>query len=215
VDEIGNSAERRQEALRFYRLAQEAGVLTSVTDNSMHGGVHLMAQPRFDDIIAMRLYNFITPEMIAGARTSDDRLWLYNLASGGWDARRDRFVFGLFTERCAAEGCAQWAFQWPNGNTDPYEAAAAGESSGYHYALPAPDGPLPTLALEGVREGVDDARYLALLRQDSPESVAARLDDIEPLGTTVEAYVSRHSGSFLDVRRWRMAREAMAETDGR
>jgi hypothetical protein len=181
-------------------------VLTSVTDNSMHAGVHLMGQRRFDDIIAMRLYNFITPEMIAQTRRSGDRLWLYNMGSGGWEAKRDRFVFGLFTERCGAEGYSQWAFQWPSGRLSPYEAAAQGQRTGYHYALPAPDGPLPTLALEGVREGIDDARYLALL---PPASRLAFLKDIEPLRTRITDYLERHSGPFFDVRRWRIAREAM------
>jgi hypothetical protein len=208
VDEIGNSSQRRRTALRFYRLAQEAGVLTSVTDNSMHGGVHLMGQRRFDGIIDMRLYNFITPEMIRHARESNDRLWLYNLGSGGWNAKRDRFVFGFFTERCGAEGYSQWAFQWPSGNVNPYEAAAAGKRSGYHYALPAPDGPLPTLALEGVREGIDDARYLTLL---PPTARPAFLDDIEPFSTRISSYLGRHSGNFLDAKRWRIAREAMRE----
>jgi len=206
VDEIGNSEERRQEALRFYRLAQEADVLTSVTDNSMHAGMHLMGQARFDQIIAMRLYNFITPEMIEHTRRSGDRLWLYNLGSGGWEAKRDRFVFGLFTERCGAEGFSQWAFQWPPGTVNPYEAALAGQPSGYHYALPAPDGPLPTLALEGVREGIDDARYLSLLPL---KSRAAFLKDIEPLSTTISTYLDQHSGSFFDLKRWRVAREAI------
>ncbi|MBC7288950.1 MAG: hypothetical protein H5T86_13130, partial [Armatimonadetes bacterium] len=149
VDEIGNGVDRQREALRFYRLAQEAGVLTSVTDNSMHGGVHLMGQQRFDEIIAMRLYNFIVPEMIEHARASGDRLWLYNVGSAGWWAKLDRFVFGFFTERCGAEGCAQWAFQWPRGQGGPYRASEAGEPTGWQYALPDPDGPLPTVALEG------------------------------------------------------------------
>jgi hypothetical protein len=209
IDEIGNSAERRQNALRFYRVAKEAGTLTSVTDNSMHGGVHLMGQPRFDDIIDMRVYNFITPKMLEHTRQSGDRLWLYNLGSGGWDAKRDRFVFGLFTERCDAEGYSQWAFQWPPGNSSPYEAIASGGRSGYHYALPSPDGPLPTLALEGVREGIDDARYLALLRQQSPGSETAFLDDVEPFSTRIGEHISGHSGSFFDMRRWRMARAAI------
>lgn len=209
VDEIGNSEERRREALRFYRLAQEAGGLTSVTDNSMHGGVHLMGQPRFDEIIALRLYNFITPEMIEHTLHSGDGLWLYNLASGGWEALRDRFVFGLFTERCGAAGCAQWAFQWPSGNANPYESAASGQGSGYHYALPALDGPLPTLALEGLREGIDDARYLALLRQRKPGSPAASLEDIEPSSPAIAEYLRQRRGNFFDVRRWRLAREAM------
>jgi hypothetical protein len=209
IDEIGNSEERRRDALRFYRVATEAGVLTSVTDNSMHGGVHLMGQPRFDDIIAVRLCNFITPEMIDHARGSADRLWLYNLASGGWSAKRDRFVFGLLTERCGAEGCAQWAFQWPPGNTDPYEAAAAGERTGYHYALPAPDGPLPTVALAGVREGIDDARYLALLKARAPGSSAAALDAVPRVSVAIPEYLEAHDANSFDVWRWRMAQAVM------
>jgi len=209
IDEIGNSSERRQDALRFYRIAREAGALTSVTDNSMHGGVHLMGQSRFDDIIDMRLYNFITPEMIEHTQQSGDVLWLYNMASGGRNAMRDRFVFGLFTERCGAAGYSQWAFQWPSGNVNPYEAAMAGKRSGYHYALPAPDGPLPTAALEGVREGIDDARYLAYLRQRNPGAEAAFLDDIEPFSTQIREYLDNRCGNFLDVKRWKIAKQAM------
>jgi len=209
VDEIGNGVDRQQEALRFYRDAQEAGVFTSVTDNSMHGGRHLMGEPRFDDIIAMRVYNFITPEMIASTHASQDRFWLYNLGSGGWSGKRDRFVFGLFTERCGAEGYHQWAFQWPGGS-DPYEASATGQSVGWNYALPAPDGPLPTIGLEGVREGIDDARYLALVRARSPGSSAASLDDIEPVSPRIGEYLDAHDANAFDVRRWRMARAAMA-----
>jgi len=207
VDEIGNSPERRRTALRFYSLAHEAGVLTSVTDNSMHGGVHLMGQKRFDEIIEMRLYNFIMPEMIEQTRRSGDRLWLYNLGSGGWDAKRDRFVLGFFVERCGAEGYSQWAFQWPSRNVNPYEAAAVGGRTGYHYALPAPDGPLPTVALEGVREGIDDARYLSLL---PPKLRRNFLKEIEPFSVHIDDYLSRHTGVYFDVRRWLIARKALS-----
>jgi hypothetical protein len=206
VDEIGNAPERRQEALRFYRIAKEAGVLTSVTDNSMHGGVHLMGQKRFDEIIDMRLYNFITPEMIEHTRKSGDRLWLYNLGSAGWSAKLDRFVFGLFAERCGAEGVSQWAFQWPSGGSNPYEAAAKNQPTGWHYALPAPDGPLPTLALEGVREGIDDARYLNLL---SPKQRNAFLAVIKPFSTAISEYLAEQSGKAFDALRWRIAREVI------
>ncbi|MCS7254861.1 MAG: DUF6067 family protein [Armatimonadota bacterium] len=206
VDEIGNAPERRQEALRFYRVAKEAGVLTSVTDNSMHGGVHLMGQKRFDEIIDMRLYNFVTPEMIEHTRRSGDRLWLYNLGSTGWNAKLDRFVFGFFAERCGAEGVSQWAFQWPSSALSPYEAAAKNERTGWHYVLPAPDGPIPTLALEGVREGIDDARYLHLLPQKQRDSFLA---EIKPLSIAIRGYLSERSGKALDVMRWKIAREAL------
>lgn len=210
VDEIGNSAEKRELALRFYKEAEGAGVLTSVTDNSMSVGVHLMGRPEFDEIITMRLYDYITPEVIANARASRDHLWLYNMASGGWFPKRDRFIYGLFTERCSAEGCAQWAFQWPQGDRGPYGQAAAGESPGWHYALPAPDGPLPTLALAAVREGIDDARYLACLEKRAPGSPEASLEDIEPITARVAAYVDALDGRGFDARRWRMARAAIA-----
>jgi len=211
VDEIGNGVDRQREALRFYRVAQEAGVLTSVTDNSMHGGVHLMGQARFDEIIAMRLYNFIVPEMIESARASRDRLWLYNVGSAGWWAKLDRFVFGLFTERCGAEGCAQWAFQWPRGEAGPYRASEAGQETGWHYALPAPDGPLPTVAFEGVREGIDDARYLEVLRARDPKSPAASLSDIEPVSPRIRDYLDAHDATSFDCHRWRVARAAMED----
>jgi len=211
VDEIGNSPEKRQEALRFYRLAKEAGVLTSVTDNSMHGGVHLMGQKRFDDIIDMRLYNFITPEMIEHARKSGDRLWLYNMGSAGWNARLDRFVFGFFAERCGVEGVSQWAFQWPSSGVNPYEAAAKNERTGWHYALPAPDGPLPTIALEGVREGIDDARYLHLLPQKQGDMFLA---GIKPLSTKVWDYLAEWSGKAFEAMRWKIAREALKKFKG-
>ncbi len=215
VDEIGNSVEKRQLALRFYAQAAAAGVLTSVTDNSMSVGVHLMGWPEFDRIITMRLYNYVTPEVITHARSSRDRLWLYNMASGGWSPKRDRFVYGLFTERCGAEGCAQWAFQWPQGDRGPYGQAAAGDSPGWHYALPAPDGPLPTLALAAVREGIDDARYLALLQATAPDSPEASLDDIEPITARVEGYVRALDGRGFDARRWRIARAAMSASHSR
>ncbi|GIX06129.1 MAG: hypothetical protein KatS3mg115_0532 [Candidatus Poribacteria bacterium] len=214
VDEIGNSEERRREALRFYRLATEADVLTSVTDNSMHGGVHLMGQERFDAIVRMRVYNFIVPEMIEDARASGDSLWLYNLSSGGWDGKRDRFLFGRFTERVGAEGNLQWAFQWPSGNRSPYQAAAAGERTGYHYALPAPDGPLPTLGLEGVREGIDDARYLELLRRRRPERVEALLEDIPLYSFRIEEYLDSRGGASFEAWRWRVAREILRAESG-
>ncbi len=207
VDEIGNAPERRQDALRFYKLAKEAGVLTSVTDNSMHGGVHLMGQPRFDQIIDVRVYNFITPEMIEDCRKSGDHLWLYNFGSCGWYGRLDRFVYGFFTERCGAEGYSQWAFQWPGGSKDPYEAALNGEFSGYHYALPAPDGPLPTLALEAVREGIDDARYLHLL---PPSLRASYLSDIQPLSLSIPEWLEGKSSNFFDIRRWQIAQRALS-----
>jgi len=126
--------------------------------------------------------------------------------NSGGSAKGDRFIFGLFSERCGAEGHSQSAFQWPNGTTNPYEDAAPGRSGGHQYALPARDGPLPTLALVGVGEGTEDARNLALL---PPQARSAFLSDIEPCSTRIGEHLEGHSGNFLDARGWKMARETM------
>ncbi|MGA2863315.1 MAG: hypothetical protein ABSF95_02395 [Verrucomicrobiota bacterium] len=213
ADEIGNSKERVRTALRYYRLAKDSGVLTSVTDNSMHGGVHLLGQKRFDDVIDLRVYNYITPEMLRTAGDSHDGLWLYNLGTGGARPAQERFVFGFFAERCGADGYAQWAFQWPVGNQSPYAAAAAGSKAGWDYALPAPDGPLPTIGLEAARQGIDDARYVALLRKASPKMAAAILNDIEPYSNLIGDYIQSHPGNAADIRRWKIARAVMSCKD--
>ncbi|MDQ2731416.1 MAG: hypothetical protein M3Y56_07140, partial [Armatimonadota bacterium] len=117
VDEIGNSPERRRDALRFYDLATQAGVLTSVTDNSVGGGAILTAQPRYSRITKLRLFDFLWPGLIQRTRETGGIPWAYNIGSSGWNGAQDRLAFGLFTDRMGAEGCAQWAFAYPEGNT--------------------------------------------------------------------------------------------------
>lgn len=209
VDEIGNSPERRRDALRFYDLATQAGVLTSVTDNSPGGGIILTAQPRYSRIAKLRLFDFLWPEVIRLTRETGGIPWAYNLGSNGWNPAEDRLAFGLFTDRIGAEGHAQWAFAYPEGNTSPYEAAAAGKPTGYHYALPAPDGPLPTVALEAVREGIDDARYRALAMQLAPGSPTLSLKEIPPYSFRMDEFLQTHSPQWFDIERWHFARAAM------
>lgn len=211
VDEIGNSVERQQEALRYYPLAQKAGALTSVTDNSMWGGQYLTGQPRFDRVIDMRVFNFILPEMVQTTRQSGDRLWLYNLGDLTLTPRRERFVFGLFTDRCGADGYLQWAFQWPHQNKSPYESAAAGRFEPYNYVLPAPDGPLPTIGFEAVREGIVDARYLELARQAGLPDSRFLAKDLTQDSTAIGSFLDRHGDNFNDAVRWKVARAVLAE----
>jgi len=44
---------------------------------------------------------------------------------------------------------------------------------GFMYVKPAPDGPVPTCAWEGVREGIDDARYAFTLQELIKEAKAS------------------------------------------
>ena len=209
VDEIGNSVERQEQALHYYAIAKQAGVLTSVTDNSMWGGQYLTAQPRFDQVIDMRVFNFVLPEMIQTTRASGDRLWLYNLGDVAMSPRRDRLIFGLFTERCGADGYLQWALQWPHQNKSPYESAAAGRYEPYHYVLPAPDGPLSSVGFEAVREGITDARYEALAEGAGLNGLDYLPSDLPQDSTAIGSFLDRHGTNFNDVLRWKAARAVL------
>lgn len=202
-DEIGNTIPRQQEALHYYPLAKAAGCLTSVTDNSMWGGQFLTAQARFDRVIEMRVFNFVLPEMLAQTRQSGDRLWLYNLGNPVIDPLQGRVAFGLFTERCGAEGYLQWAFQWPHQLKSSYASAASGRFEPYQYALPAPDGPLPTVDLELVREGIIDARYLALAREAGIATDPFLPDDLPADSTAIGPFARAHANGYFDAWRWR------------
>lgn len=210
VDEIGNSAARQEEALHYYPLVQHAGALTSVTDNSMWGGQYLTGQPRFDQVIDMRVFNFILPEMIESTRHSGDRLWLYNLGDLTLSPRRERFVYGLFTERCGADGYLQWAFQWPHENKSPYESAAAGRFEPYNYVLPAPDGPLPTIGFEAVCEGIVDARYLKLARRAGLPMSNFLPADLTQDSTAIGTFLDHCGQNFNEAVRWKAARAVLA-----
>jgi hypothetical protein len=89
-------------------------------------------------------------------------------------------------------------------------AAETGAKPGWHYALPAPDGPLATLGLEAIRQGIDDARYVALLKKVNPSAVKALLSEIEPFSASIPDWVEAHPGNSPESLRWKFARAAMA-----
>ena len=48
------------------------------------------------------------------------------------------------------------------------------------------------VGLEAARQGIDDARYVALLRKASPETAAAILKDIELYSNLIGEYIESH-----------------------
>ena len=120
-----------------------------------------------------------------------------------------RVAFGLFTERCGAEGYLQWAFQWPHQLKSPYASAASGRFEPYQYVLPAPDGPLPTVDFELAREGIIDARYLALARSAGIATDRFLPDDLPADSTAIGPFARAHADGYFDAWRWRVARAAI------
>ena len=86
----------------------------------------------------------------------------YGIYNGGSSAEkisafvRDRFFFGLYGFRTGAREIMQWVYQFGKPFEEPFRG-----NHGYSYQTP--EGPLPSIALQCVREGVDDYRYVQLL----------------------------------------------------
>jgi len=101
--------------------------------------------------------NRFTPEI---ARALLDHKRPYGVYNGaGHTLAGPRYFFGFYGFKTGAAQIAQWVYRFGDGGLKGFRQ----DDEGYAYA--APDGPLPSLAWESVREGVDDYRYVHLLRQ--------------------------------------------------
>ena len=88
---------------------------------------------------------------IADARMYGKELWTYDCTLAPVDPEMNRYHFGLWAWVSGVKGCALWAYF--DGNPK------------LSYVYPTADDLVPTIGWEGVREGVDDYRYLATLRK--------------------------------------------------
>ncbi len=78
----------------------------------------------------------------------------------------NRLLAGLYLCKSGLTGVMPWAYMAYNG--DPYQDDDEGAKD-MCVAYPSQEGPIPTLAWEAFREGVDDCRYYAAVR-DRPEA---------------------------------------------
>ena len=108
-------------------------------------------------------------EMARQAASKGKLLWSYDCNLAPVDAENARFYFGWYCWKAGIKGSALWAYSDP-GSTggDGWQKALTNLSATeLHYAFvcPTADDLVPTIGWEAVREGIDDHRYLATLRQ--------------------------------------------------
>jgi hypothetical protein len=108
-------------------------------------------------------------EMARQADSKGKLLWSYDCNLAPVDAENARFYFGWYCWKAGIKGSALWAYSDP-GSTggDGWQKALIDLSATeLHYAFvcPTADDLVPTIGWEAVREGIDDHRYLATLRQ--------------------------------------------------
>lgn len=166
------------EAIRTLSVIKEAGFRTF---NTCYGKA---VRESLDPYLDYRCYNnigflsMVTPEATQTLReetlASHDVFWWYgtgcytngHLIQDG-NTLVNRFMGGIHFWRTGATGCWSWTFLRPKGDAyDDFDGGSQRESKDACIAYPTPDGKalVPTLQWEGLREGVDDYRYLYTLK---------------------------------------------------
>lgn len=98
----------------------------------------------------------ITPEILQQMKDTHTTLWLYNVGDL-------RYTWGYYPFRVDAKG----RFQWFNstGNCFPFDDFDSGYGDTVYSAFVAgPDGPISMINALNMRDGLDDFRYLTLLK---------------------------------------------------
>ena len=157
VDEIGNSPERGKKANYECRLiARVPGATSYITVNNYAAG------EKWGDTFDIWCGNIVyTAEQEAKLLSRGKRYMRYGSAYLN-DPRKARNTCGFGFYRRPAEAMFYWHYQACVG--DPFNDLD-GSSRDWCAAYPGPDGELiPTTDWEGLREGIDDMRYIATLK---------------------------------------------------
>ena len=115
-------------------------------------------------------------------------------------AAAGRFIYGLYGFKTGIQGYNPWHHGHWRGN--PFNEMDHFYSGG-RFVLPGPEGPLPTLAYEGAREGIDDMRYIYTLQRaigrtrnaDAAKAAAALLVEIRAQVPSYRDWVMRFAAS--------------------
>lgn len=121
-----------------------------------------------DELLApyIRTIYFTSPDRVKERFCRNDGIVFgnYNSGSGGKNPLIDRFCYGVWPLQANLDAVSNWAYTWKMHPNAP---------DGNRYVFPAADGPIPTLAWEAIREGIDDQRYLLTFRRLAREAMAS------------------------------------------
>jgi hypothetical protein len=160
MDEPGGHPENLKDTLYYNSLAKRhfpeltswcsigGGLTTGIDEISILGkDVDVLVTNRFTPDILKRLLARMKPYGVYNAGSSAEAVNSFV---------RDRYFFGVYGWKTGASEITQWAYNFGNPWKEPFR-------SNHGYAYPAEDGPIPSIAFESIREGIDDYRYHDLL----------------------------------------------------
>ena len=147
------------EAAYYYGLAKQK-MPQIETSTTIGGGIAMGVDElgKLGPVVDFFQTNRFTPEI---ARVLADRKKPFGVYNGtGNTAAGARYFFGFYGWKTAAQEVSQWVYHFGNAGLTGLRA----DDEGFVYETP--EGPLPTIAWEAVRQGVDDFQYLDLLASE-------------------------------------------------
>jgi hypothetical protein len=157
IDEAGPRPDAMEFAKYYYKLLKEnfPDVKTFADVGPWKGEDEILSP--YVDIMC---YACQFAKEIERCKKAGDEFWIYN--QGGWGRfnKVDRFTRGLYTWKTGAKGVFDWVYTWW---IEPKVPPSWHPS--FIYVIPSPDGPVPTIGWENIREGIDDAKYIYTLSQ--------------------------------------------------
>jgi hypothetical protein len=167
VDEPANSEQKKGQAIRLYKLLKEIGCGTFTTADV------IFCNQVLDPWLDVRCYNINyvgktadqCAQRRAEAEASDDLFWWYG--SGCYPEQEgklfaNRHLTGFLFWKTGASGQWSWTFQRPYG--DPYnDFDGIAKDACITYPAKTNEVSISTLQWEGIRQGIDDARYVYTL----------------------------------------------------
>jgi hypothetical protein len=121
------------------------------------------------------------------ARDMGKELWSYDCTLGPVDAQTCRYYWGFWCWKTGAKGASHWCYADGVGrgrdgktreNWYPAQTQKKDTTMLYAFVFPAPNELVPSIGWEGVREGIDDYRYLITLKKLSAKARASGMSQI-------------------------------------
>ena len=144
----------------------------------------------FEPYLDIRTFSsYIDSTVIGPTRAAGRELWQYSGSQEG--CKPGRFYRGIWGAVMTLDGILDWTYFELNVYDGLFDDLVRLNGAPNHrgYVFPTPQGPLPTPAWEGIREGVEDNKYLYTLSELIAQANASGDTGLISLATSAQAYL--------------------------